>query len=70
MSEKKQELQPFQQRVVDEKKDLDSKIEKLNNFTKTDEFENLIIYEQKDLLDQLTAMRNYSYCLGRRIERF
>jgi len=63
-------MQPHQQRVVDEKTELDEKIEKLNTFTDTDIFKVLPVAEQGRLVRQLAIMNNYSGVLGERIAAF
>lgn len=71
-------LQDWQQRVVEEKKELDEKIKKLDKFLKgiddgtlPDVVLNSISNVDEDLLiDQLGAMEKYSEYLKRRIERF
>lgn len=64
------ELQPHQQRVVDEKLELDEKIMKLANFKQIETFAKLP-QEDRDLLHwQLVAMEEYSDLLGKRIARF
>ncbi len=64
-------LLPHQQRVVDEKTELDLKIKNLQNFIETNSiYETLIDPEKRDLKEQLTLMLHYSLILGRRINRF
>ena len=63
-------MQPHEQRVVDEQVELERKLQKLNEFTKTSTFE-LLATEDKTLLRmQLEVMRTYSSILGLRIARF
>lgn len=64
------DLLPHQQRVVDEMKELDHKIEKLQAFTVSDTFANLQLQERIDLREQLYFMEQYSSVLARRINRF
>ena len=61
-------LQPHQQRVVDERTELDIKREKLTAFYSTAVFHGLPEIEQSRLLRQGVAMRTYSEILGERIE--
>lgn len=66
-------MQPHQERVIAEKRDLDEKIAKLHAFCFTNT--NAVFFAlppvDRDLLeDQYTAMKEYSTILGRRIERF
>lgn len=63
-------MQPHQQRVVDEKAELDDKITKLTAFTSGDIFKSLEHRDQELLVQQLGYMRNYSETLSLRIERF
>ena len=65
------ELQPHQQRVVEEKKELDSKIKSLQNFIEmNDTFKAFIEEEKNDMREQLKFMQFYSLALQRRINRF
>lgn len=65
------ELQPHQQRVVDEKNELDSKIKSLQNFIEmNDTFKAFIEEEKNDMREQLKFMQFYSLALQRRINRF
>lgn len=59
-----------QQRVMDEKKELDEKLIKLNSFLKTPMFTNLISMEQARLRYQSIIMREYSLILEERISAF
>ena len=64
-------LQPHQQRVVDEKADLDEKIVKLSDFILVNPlFNALPSPERGRMYRQHTAMRAYSAVLGERIEGF
>ena len=65
-----QELAPHQQRVVDEKKELDEKREKLGVFKGTDFFASLPWQEQERLNTQAHIMTMYSAVLGERIAAF
>ena len=64
------QLAPHQQRVVDEKRDLDEKREKLGNFKNTDLFASLPWQEQERLNTQAHIMTMYSAVLGERIAAF
>lgn len=66
----KMELQPHQQRVVDEKRELDEKREKLGAFKRTPVFEKLPWQEQERLNTQAHIMTMYSAVLGERITAF
>jgi hypothetical protein len=63
-------LQPHQQRVVDEKYELDAKREKLGVFKNTDLFSSLPWQEQERLNTQAHIMTMYSAVLGERISAF
>jgi hypothetical protein len=64
-------LQPHQQRVVDEKADLDEKVGKLVSFiSENPTFRMLSASEQDRMREQLGYMRNYSDILGERIAAF
>lgn len=63
-------MQPHQQRVVDEKAELDDKITKLAAFINGDICKTLEHRNQELLSKQLGYMRNYSETLSLRIERF
>lgn len=68
-------LQPHQQRVVDEKADLDEKVAKLAAFIATFDNPNSVFAalsepERHRLYDQHRAMVTYSTILGERIAAF
>lgn len=63
-------MQPHQQRVIDEKKELDSNREKLSSFMHGDIYASMNSVEQGLMMVQLVAMDNYSDALARRIELF
>lgn len=64
-------MQPYQQRVVDEKADLDEKAKKLSDFIGTSEvFLTLDPAEQERLKEQCEVMWQYSEILGARIAAF
>lgn len=63
-------MMPHQLRVVDEKKDLDDKIEKLMLFIRTPTFEAVDSDEQSRLRIQLSTMIAYGTVLGERIAHF
>lgn len=60
-------LAPHQQRVVDEKRDLDGKLAKLTAFLRTELFLSLDARERERLTAQRGAMALYSFILGERI---
>jgi hypothetical protein len=63
-------MQPFQQRVVDEKRELDEKSEKLLAFINGKIFQSLTSAEQERMHRQWQYMNGYSGVLGERIEAF
>jgi hypothetical protein len=63
-------MQSYQQRVVDEKTELDEKIGALTDFTEGRIFSSLNSVEQSRLLIQLHHMDCYSVILGQRIAAF
>lgn len=65
-----QPLQPHQQRVVEEKADLDGRIERLHTFTGSDLFRTLDLAEQHRLVRQLNLQRQLSAVLAERIAAF
>ena len=65
------ELQPHQQRVVEEKEELDVKIKALQTFIERNEmFYPMSTEEKSDMRRQLHMMETYSQILQRRINRF
>ncbi len=63
-------FQPHQQRVVDEKNELDEKRKKLGEFKNGDVFPRLPWQEQERLNTQAHVMTLYSAVLGARIAAF
>jgi len=63
-------MEPYQERVVVEKEELDVKILALAQFRKSDPHESLSEIEKKDLRDQWYCMRKYSAILAKRISLF
>lgn len=64
-------MKAYQERVVEEKKELDARIAKLDAFVNDNEaYEDLDPEEQDRLTAQRTAMGEYSDILGERIEAF
>jgi hypothetical protein len=61
---------PHQQRVVDEHKDLQEKVVKLESFFYTDLFRTLDVAEQTRLRCQATFMQGYKKILEMRIDNF
>ena len=63
-------MEPYQERVVAEKKDLDEKLAKLDLFCRTELFQLLPGPEQGRLSVQHSLMKKYSAVLGERIAEF
>ena len=63
-------MQPHQQRVVDEHAELETRLDKLAEFTATPTFEALPDAEQERLLRQSGIMIQYSDVLAERIAAF
>lgn len=64
------ELQPHQQRVVDESNEVNDRAKKLAQFQQTDVFAGLDEAEQKRLNRQMHIMELYCDVLRERIEAF
>ncbi len=64
------DLQPHQRRVVQEKADLDEKLLKLRDFSRTALFASLPADEQFRMGRQCALMEQYSAVLGERIAAF
>lgn len=62
--------EPWQQRVVDERYELDEKRRKLSNFLEAPAFKALPGDEQTRMLLQAHFMERYSWALGERIQHF
>jgi hypothetical protein len=67
---KEKSMQPHQERVVEEKKDLDVKIQKLTAFIGGSLFASLDAAERSRLSIQLQHMNGYSEILSQRISAF
>lgn len=63
-------MKAHEERVVEEKKELDAKIDALKIFMHGDIFASLVPIGAGLLMVQLVAMENYSTALERRIELF
>lgn len=64
------QYQPHEQRVVDEKVDLDTRVAKLTAFLGTEVFAGLPLEDRRLLALQHDVMSAYSEVLGARIARF
>lgn len=64
-------MQPHQQRVVDEKKELDEKLDRLKAFIETSPiFNSLSLDERERMRRQFDVMAEYSSILSQRIDAF
>ena len=63
-------MQPHQQRVIDEKRELDDKISRLVPFLSSDTFKTIPPAEQGRLKRQSRIMQEYADVLGERIGEF
>jgi hypothetical protein len=63
-------MQPYQQRVIDEKAELDDKLIRLTQFIIGDVFKDVAVDEQARLTRQCGIMKEYSDVLGERIANF
>ena len=63
-------MQPYQQRVVEEKEQLNERIDKLYAFTSSPAFRRIPEDERNRMIRQLRAMGAYSAILHERIEAF
>ena len=70
MNKKYEEMQPWQQRVMDELTELDIKIKKLHAFLCTYSFNSLADEDKRLLNTQYFAMSTYREILEMRINRF
>jgi len=70
MEEEKKILEPYQLRVIDEFKDIDFKVRKIEKFILTDVYKNLSKSEQSMIDLQVMYMTGYYKVLMERINRF
>lgn len=63
-------MKDFQQRVVEEKKELDSKLSNLKTFMSSKDYESLPLKHKQLLIRQRVLMDEYSDILKNRIELF
>lgn len=64
------DLPPYQQRVIDEKNELDEKLSALRQFLESDKFAQVDPEEQRRMQDQAKYMQQYSDVLWLRIDNF
>ncbi len=63
-------MQPYQQRVVDEHRDLTERLAKLVAFVESDRFDQVRLDEGNRMLRQRKAMESYAEVLRERIDAF
>ena len=63
-------MKPYQERVVEEKFDLDNRRKRLSAFMPSDMFKTLPAAEQERMRRQLSIMADYSAILQERIDAF
>lgn len=63
-------MKPYQERVIQEKAELDIKREKLDRFINSNDFDTLPYVSQSLLVVQADAMTLYSGVLAQRIQNF
>jgi hypothetical protein len=63
-------MQPHQERVINEKSELDEKLAKLHKFLHSDFYQQLSSDERMRLLRQSIHMEDYTKVLGERIVAF
>lgn len=63
-------MEPYQERVVEEKKELDVKLRALDDFLESETFDGLDNAQQYLLRKQSQHMESYSHVLGERIAAF
>lgn len=61
-------MEPFIQRIVDEKAQLDERAGKLGDFVKSEKFHSLDSEMQSLIVEQYDVMKRYSVILGKRLE--
>ncbi|WP_368121004.1 crAss001_48 related protein [Bacteroides thetaiotaomicron] len=61
-------MEPFIQRVIDEKAELDERAVKLGDFVKFEKFHSLDSEMQSLMVEQYDVMKLYSVILGKRLE--
>jgi hypothetical protein len=62
-------MQPWQERLVAERDELQTKIGRLQDFISTPAFRALAAVDQTDLRDQLRHMKGYREAVNRRVNR-
>jgi hypothetical protein len=64
------DMQPFQQRVIEERDELVIKFEKLEKFLESDTSKAIDVDEQRRLIKQSSIMNQYIMILNDRIDNF
>lgn len=62
-------MDDFKTRLVNEVKELTERTEKLSVFINTPKFNELLLIDREDLLEQLKYMKSYLKVLERRVSR-
>ena len=62
-------MEDFKTRLKTEQKELESKLDKLDNFILSDKFKGVDDVQRALLQVQATAMNSYNQCLKERLER-
>jgi len=70
LNKKEKEMQDYQLRVIEEKKELDAKLEKLAAFNVSDNFRDVSDLQRGLMVQQESVMGHYSNILGERITAF
>lgn len=68
--QRKNKMLPHQERVITEKKEIDERGDKLEQFILSEKFGTLPVAEQERMKRQLEIMGKYSEVLGERIAAF
>ncbi len=63
-------MESYQERVIEEKKELDEKINRLSNFINSDKYNQIDVSGRIRFDRQLAAMQTYSNILNERINTF
>lgn len=61
-------MSTFKTRLIEEKSQLEDKIERLESFTLSDNFKNVEDFQKSLLIVQLQSMKTYNYVLSERIK--
>ncbi|WP_270438320.1 crAss001_48 related protein [Bacteroides bouchesdurhonensis] len=61
-------MEPFIQRILDEKAELDERARKLGDFVKSEKFHSLDSEMQSLMVEEYDVMKRYLVILGKRLE--